>query len=136
MPEPCKRAPLILSDIFSASEVVGQLAVPFMEPLLSCDLVDIDEACLRAWVYRIGRRAWRRSLVRRSESLVSVAYAQSGRGCPTATTRERDRSDGPVTLVTYRVEVGEPTEQSGIFALTDYELATRLAFMANGTRHQ
>ena len=129
-----QASPTHIERYFQASEVVGQLAVPFMEPLLSCDLVDIDEACLRAWVYRIGRRAWRRSLVpEEAESLVSLAYAQSEEVAPRQQLASVIEAMVQSPWFLYRVEVGEPTEQEGIFALTDYELATRLAFMANGT---
>ena len=129
-----QASPTHIERYFQASEVVGQLAVPFMEPLLSCDLVDIDEACLRAWVYRIGRRAWRRPLLpEEAESLVSLFYAHPPEVAPRQQMGSVIEALVQSPWFIYRIEVGQPTEQEGVFALTDYELATRLAFMANGT---
>jgi len=98
-----------------------------------------DAACLRSTIESIGRRLYRRPL---SEEQVQAyltlqSYAtESDPSVPhdfyTAVNLVlRSMLQDPEVL--YRIEVGTPTSEPGIFALDDYEVASRLSFLLWGS---
>ena len=102
--------------------------------LVGCDVALSGEPCLRAWLVRFGRRAWRRPL---SEAEVNqlVQVAQ------TVATDLRDPWQGVGAAIAvvlqspyfvFRVERGEPHPDGGL-RLNDYEIAARLSFLIWGT---
>ncbi len=96
----------------------------------------VDESCLRAFLTRFGRRAWRRPL---SETEVAT-WVTVGRNAATA---YRDFYRGAEFAVAgllqsphfiYMVEVGQPDlTHPGRRKLTGLEIATRLSFFLSGT---
>jgi hypothetical protein len=93
-----------------------------------------DQACVRSFAARFGRRAWRRPLTE-AEITDLIASYDSG-----ATLTSEDGValallhllSAPPFL--YRLELeGAETNEPGIFALTSFELATRLAYAVWGT---
>lgn len=97
---------------------------------VGCSAVSADDGCVRNFLVRLGRRAWRRPLdAEELERLVSVSV--------TAALELESIGEGPrwatVALLTsphflYRPELGE-LAQDGTHHLTAYELASRLAFL-------
>src|SRR6185369_15390340 len=98
-----------------------------------------DAACLRSTIEKVGRRLYRRPL---SEEQVQAyltlqSYAtEDNAAVPhdfyTAVNLVlRSMLQDPEVL--YRIEVGAPTGEPGIFALDDYELASRLSFLLWGS---
>ena len=98
-----------------------------------------DAACLRSTIESVGRRLYRRPL---SEEQVQAyltlqSYAtENNPGVPhdfyTAVNLVlRSMLQDPEVL--YRIEVGAPTGEPGIFALDDYEIASRLSFLLWGS---
>src|SRR6478736_3909220 len=98
-----------------------------------------DAACLRSTIESSGRRLYRRPL---SEEQVQAyltlqSYAtESDPSVPhdfyTAVNLVlRSMLQDPEVL--YRIEVGTPTSEPGIFALDDYEVASRLSFLLWGS---
>jgi hypothetical protein len=95
-----------------------------------------DEACLRGFLSRFGRRAWRRPLTETE----LASWAAVGRG---AATGYNDFYRGAEFAVAgllqsphfiYMVEVGQPDpEHPGRSKLTGLEVATRLSFFLAGT---
>jgi Protein of unknown function (DUF1588)/Protein of unknown function (DUF1592)/Protein of unknown function (DUF1595)/Protein of unknown function (DUF1585)/Protein of unknown function (DUF1587) len=97
-----------------------------------------DAACLRSTIESVGRRLYRRPL---SEEQVQAyitlqSYAtENNPGVPhdfyTAVNLVlRSMLQDPEVL--YRIEVGAPTGEPGIFALDGYEVASRLSFLLWG----
>lgn len=95
-----------------------------------------DEACLRAGVIRLGRRALRRPLAPAEVDdfvALGLAFAE----------REDDFDAGVAVVVrallqdaelVYRVEQGTPVAgEPGVYVLGDFELATRLSYLLWGT---
>ncbi|HYP97214.1 MAG TPA: DUF1588 domain-containing protein [Polyangiaceae bacterium] len=98
-----------------------------------------DAACFRSTIEQVGRRLYRRPL---SEEQVQAyltlqSYAtEDNPGVPhdfyTAVSLVlRSMLQDPEVL--YRIEVGAPTGEPGIFALDDYEVASRLSFLLWGS---
>ncbi|HET7545668.1 MAG TPA: DUF1588 domain-containing protein [Polyangiaceae bacterium] len=98
-----------------------------------------DTACLRSTIERVGRRLYRRPL---SEEQVQAyltlqSYAtEDNPGVPhdfyTAVNLVlRSMLQDPEVL--YRIEIGTPTDEPGIFALDDFEIASRLSFLLWGS---
>lgn len=127
-----QASPIHVERYFEAAETVASQAVRTVEVELDCDLASIDEACLRLWIERSAKRIWRRSLTpNETERLIGVFESGIEGG-------ESDRYSlarvveallqSPHFL--YRIELGEPTTDVGIFELTNYEIASRLSFLA------
>jgi hypothetical protein len=98
-----------------------------------------DAACLRSTIENVGRRLYRRPL---SEEQVQAyltlqSYAtedNSGVSHDFYTAVNlvlRSMLQDPEVL--YRIELGKPTGEPGIFALDDYEIASRLSFLLWGS---
>jgi hypothetical protein len=97
---------------------------------IGCDPTVMSDTCLRGFIERVGRRAWRRPLeLAEVERLTAVAA--------TATTELGSAVEGvrwaTVALLTspnflYRPELGVAGAGGGL-AFTGYEMATRLAFL-------
>lgn len=90
-----------------------------------------DEACLRPFITRLGRRALRRPL-REAEvdEFLALALAQDD-ASKAAELVVRALLQDPEFV--FRVEIGEPTAEAGVFRLSDYEIATRLSYLLWGT---
>jgi hypothetical protein len=95
-----------------------------------------DRTCMRAFVERVGRRAYRRTLTAAEiEDLVELG--------DTFATNESDFYEGVDAIVRallqapqflYRVEIGTPVEnQPGLFLLDDFEIATKLSYLVVGS---
>ncbi|MFO0633155.1 MAG: DUF1592 domain-containing protein [Nannocystaceae bacterium] len=95
-----------------------------------------DEACMRAFVTRFGRLALRRPLeAAEVDDFTALALDYAGQG--------DDFYVGVEVVIrallqdaefVYRVELGTPVEdQPGVFALSRYELASRMSFFLMGT---
>jgi Protein of unknown function (DUF1588)/Protein of unknown function (DUF1592)/Protein of unknown function (DUF1595)/Protein of unknown function (DUF1585)/Protein of unknown function (DUF1587) len=93
-----------------------------------------DEACLGAFVERVGRLLLRRAL----DSDEVDAYL----ALAALFTADGDFYAGVDVIVrallqhpefVYRVEIGAPTDEPGVFALTDLEVAARLSFLVWGS---
>jgi hypothetical protein len=95
-----------------------------------------DRTCMRAFVERVGRRAYRRTLASAEiDDLVELGDAFA--------TKESDFYEGVDVIVRallqapqflYRVELGAPVEnQAGLFRLGAFELATRLSYLVVGS---
>lgn len=114
----------LLADLPRRDEVVG------------CQPVGAtDAACMTEFVTRFGRRALRRTL---SEEEVG-RYVDFG---TQFATEESDFYAGVGVIVramlqdpelVYRVEIGTPTDESGVSRLGDFEVATRLSYLLWGT---
>lgn len=98
-----------------------------------------DAACLRTTIETVGRKLYRRPL--REEQVEAYLTLQK---LATETTPGvthdfytavnlvlRSMLQDPEVL--YRIETGSPTGEPGIFALDDYELASRLSFLLWGS---
>jgi hypothetical protein len=94
-----------------------------------------DDACFRSFVTAFGRRALRRTLtddeIQRYVDL-GLQYASD----------EDDFYAGVGVILraflqdvefVYRVELGTPTDEAGVFRLDDFEVATRLSYFLWGT---
>ncbi|MCA9708853.1 MAG: DUF1592 domain-containing protein [Myxococcales bacterium] len=94
-----------------------------------------DATCMEDFVARLGRRALRRPLS--DEEVASFTEL----GLSFAEQRS-DFYEGVDTVVrtflqhprfVYRVELGTPTEEAGVYRLDDYEVAARLSYFIWGT---
>ena len=98
-----------------------------------------DAACLRSTVQTLGRRLFRRPLAEDEVTayLTLQAFAVEDNAFVdndfyTAVSLVlRSMLQDPEVL--YRIEVGKPTTEPGIFKLDGYELATRLSFLLWGS---
>lgn len=93
-----------------------------------------DQGCLNATISALGRRFLRRPLTDAEVAGYATLRAYSV---------EKNDFDVGVKLVIralvqqpeflYRIEVGTPTDQAGVFRLSPYEVATRLSYFLWGT---
>jgi hypothetical protein len=98
-----------------------------------------DAACLRRTIESVGRRLYRRPLSEEQVQAYLTLQSYSTENAPgvahdfyTAVNLVlRSMLQDPEVL--YRIEVGTPTGEPGIFALDDYELASRLSFLLWGS---
>jgi hypothetical protein len=98
-----------------------------------------DAACLRATIERVGLKLYRRPLS--EEQIQAYLTLQSfATEVTPGTTHDfytavnlvlRSMLQDPEVL--YRIELGKPTGEPGIFALDDYEIASRLSFLLWGS---
>lgn len=90
----------------------------------------VPDACALAFIERFASRAYRRPLTEAQRNGLFALYAA---GKQSEGVAEAIRWTIQAVLQSpfflYRPEVGEPTEQEGVFALTPDELATRLSFL-------
>ncbi len=94
-----------------------------------------DAACMESFVSSLGRRALRRPLTdEERDAWTSLALDYAG--------QRSDFFEGVDVVVrillqhpnfVYRVEVGAPTEEPGVFRLDDYEVAARLSYFVWGS---
>ena len=94
-----------------------------------------DAGCMESFVTNLGRRALRRPLTAEQiESWTALGLDFAG--------QRSDFYEGVDTVLrlllqhpnfVYRMEVGRPTEDAGVFRLDDYEVATRLSYFIWGT---
>jgi hypothetical protein len=106
------------------------------DSILGCTPGSIDDSsCMRGFVSRFGRRAWRRAL---TEEEVATWAAMGA----SAATGYRDFYKGAAFVAAgllqspnflYQVEVGEAAGGQGWLRLSGYEVASRLAFFLTGS---
>jgi hypothetical protein len=98
-----------------------------------------DAACLRTTIESVGRRLYRRPL---SEEQIKAYLTLQSYATETNPDVPHDfytavnlvlRSMLQDPEVLYRIETGTPTGEPGIFALDDYEVASRLSFLLWGS---
>lgn len=125
-------AELLASDVAAAA-----LATPAMRTAtVGCDpTTPTDEVCFRSFLETFGRRALRRPLTEdeldRFATLIAEA-GDSGDFYAAVDVAIRALLQHPAFL--YRVELGQPVEgQDEVFALDDYEIATRLSYFIWGS---
>ncbi len=126
-----QASPIHIERYFEAAEVIAHQAVSMITPQLDCDLNGVDPACLELWLSELGMRLWRRPL---SVSELERFRQLFQEGIETDDTENSALArvleallQSPFFL--YRVEVGTETVETGIFELTDYEIASRLSFL-------
>lgn len=95
---------------------------------------DTDADCMTDFVGRFGRLALRRPLG--AEEIATLAtlglsFAETGGFYDGVDVVVRALLQYPEFV--YRVELGAPTGDAGVFALNDFEVATRLSFLLWGT---
>lgn len=98
-----------------------------------------DAACLRSTIESVGRRLYRRPLSEEQVQAYLTLQSYATENNPdvphdfyTAVNLVlRSMLQDPEVL--YRIEVGVPTGEPGIFALDDYEIASRLSFLLWGS---
>lgn len=134
---------LHVEQYMQAAEALAENAMLRIEALLPCAPAAVGEIeCLRSFVERFGRRAWRRPLeVDEVDRLVTLYDA--------ASEMEPPRFERAVRLVIqallqspnflFRIEVGEPftvlepgraaREDTERLKLTDFEVASRLSYL-------
>ena len=98
--------------------------------LVPCDPASIDRTCAEAFVRDFGRRAWRRPLDEDEALLFDGLYdvlstEQSVEDALSAVVQAMLLSPQFV----YRVEIGEDGAEGDAVPLTDWEVASRLAFL-------
>lgn len=125
-------ADLLASD--AAARLVAD--APRLDEVVGCEPTGPgDAACFESFVRTFGRRAFRRPLtedeVEQYMEMAAFAVERDdfGEGVEAAL---RAMLSAPSFL--YRVEIGEPVDGAdGVFALGDYEVATRLSYFLWGT---
>jgi hypothetical protein len=101
-----------------------------------------DEACMRDFVTRFGRRALRRPLT--DEEIEQFLHGENGDdGAMEYAIEDADFYTGVDLFIRtilqdpqflYRVEIGDPVvDEPGVFKLNDYEIATRLSYFIWGS---
>jgi hypothetical protein len=98
-----------------------------------------DAACLRRTIESVGRRLYRRPLSEEQVQAYLTLQSYATEDTPGAahdfytavSLVLRSMLQDPEVL--YRIEVGTPTGEPGIFALDDYEVASRLSFLLWGS---
>jgi len=101
-----------------------------------------DEACMREFVTRFGRRAVRRPLT--DEEIEQFLHGENGDdGIVEYAIEDGDFYTGVDSFIRtilqdpqflYRVEIGDPVvDEPGVYKLNDYEIATRLSYFIWGS---
>src|SRR5205085_48314 len=101
-----------------------------------------DEACMRDFVTRLGRRALRRPLT--DDEIDQFLHGENGDdGIVDYAVEDGDFYTGVDSFVRtilqdpqflYRVEIGDPVDgEPGVFKLNDFEIATRLSYFVWGS---
>lgn len=117
-----------------AGQVVAAIDDPSLRAMVGCAPTGpTDRGCLSAFVERIGRRLLRRPLtpdeVAELASLIEHAEAQGDFWVAPRLVLRALLQD---VEHLYRVEIGAPTPDPDLRALTDFELASRLSFLLWG----
>lgn len=116
----------------AVAEAAGTESALHADTLLGCD--GAEPACVEGFISSVGSQLYRRPLSD-EETTTYRALFEEFAALGTA-------ADGVRLVITamlqapsflYRVEVGLPTDQDGVRALTGYEVATRLAFFFWGS---
>ncbi len=126
--------PLIEGLEALSGEIVGRLMAdpPRRDRVIGCVPAGTqDEACLRSFITTFGRRALRRPLTD-DDIAAFEELAQS----------EDDFYAGVEVVLrsilfdpefVFRIEIGDPTDEAGVFRLNDFEVATRMSYFLWGT---
>jgi hypothetical protein len=110
--------------------------IPRRDMVVGCQpAAAADDACMRSFITSFGRRALRRTLTDEEiQRYVDLGLTYAG--------DEDDFYAGVGVVVraflqdaefVYRVEIGTPTDEEGVFSLNDWEVATRLSYFVWGT---
>jgi hypothetical protein len=121
----------------ASEQTASLLADPArLEQVIGCTPTSPDDAaCMEEFTSRFGRRALRRPLAADEvQNFVDLGLAQAA---------DEDDFDAGVGVIlrallqdpefVYRVEIGTPTDEAGVYALSEFEVATRLSYFLWGT---
>ena len=98
-----------------------------------------DAACFQEFVESFGRLALRRPLVDGEVAAYMTLQEYSTENVPEV---DNDFYTGVMLVISaiiqdpeflYRIEVGVPTSEAGVFKLTDYEMASRISYLLWGS---
>ncbi len=125
--------PTLVEQYLIVAEQVATKAVQTPDVLLGCALADGD-ACIRDFISRFGKRAWRRPITTEEQTDLLSVFT-SARDAFDAATGVRLLLEAFLTSPSflYRVEVGVPVAGATYSALTSWELASRLSYFLTGT---
>jgi hypothetical protein len=127
-----QASPIHIERYFEAAELIAAQAVRMVVPQLDCDLNGVSPGCFQPWLADLGTRLWRRPIAEDEMSRFTQLFDEGIASHETeheALARVLEALlQSPFFL--YRIEVGVPTGQADVFELTDYEVASRLSFLA------
>lgn len=119
-----------LDQYRTAAEDLASDATARLDEVLDCDVASLgDDECVRRFIDRFGRRAFRRPLTDRESAALYALASDFAGDAPTPA----NRVEGIVQAVLqspqflYRTEIG--INEGAELELTGYELATRLSFL-------
>jgi Protein of unknown function (DUF1592)/Protein of unknown function (DUF1588)/Protein of unknown function (DUF1587)/Protein of unknown function (DUF1595)/Protein of unknown function (DUF1585) len=124
--------PVLAEGYLDSAQKIAATAVKNLPALLQCDVAQAgEEACVRSFVERFGKRAFRRPVLP-AEADRLVALFRSVRQVPTefsASIETLLASMLQLPQFLYRMETGSPQAEPGRVPLTQYEIATRLSYL-------
>jgi hypothetical protein len=125
--------PTLVEEFLTVAERIATKAVQSPDALLGCPLANGD-ACIRDFIARFGKRAWRRPVTTEEQTDLLSVFT-SARDAFDATTGVRLLLEAFLVSPNflYRVEVGVPVAGASYRALTSWELASRMSYFLTGT---
>ena len=125
--------PTLVEEFLTVAEHVATKATGSTDALLGCALAS-GEACIRDFISRFGKRAWRRPVTTEEQTDLLSVFT-TGRDAFDATTGVRLLLEAFLVSPNflYRVEVGVPVAGASYRALTSWELASRMSYFLTGT---
>ena len=126
---------LMAEKYMTASEDISARAVADLPGLLGCEPIAGSEACVRSWIERFGRRAWRRPLSAAQREAMETLYDE--------TLASSDAAQAVAAVLQaflqsphflYRAELGvDASPAQDAVALDAWELASRLSYLMWGS---
>ncbi|MFP6684458.1 MAG: DUF1587 domain-containing protein, partial [Polyangiaceae bacterium] len=120
--------------LFASAATIGEAVAQQLDTMLPCETSSADGACIDAFIHTLGRRIYRRPLDDAEHAaLRKIDDAAVVRGDALQVRIElivQAMSFAPQFI--YKAEIGEATAEAaapGLVALSDHELATRLAYL-------
>jgi hypothetical protein len=127
---------ILAEQQMGAAELVAARAVRDLPSLLGCDpATTAPSPCVRTFIARLGKRAWRRPLDAREQEALFRSYERArGWGDVAAGVRALLEALLEAPDFVYRIEVGRPAPRgASVTALTPYEVASRLSYLIWGS---
>lgn len=122
--------PALAEQYMVAAESISAKAVENLEGLLGCD-PNSGAACISSFIEGFGVKAWRRPLSDVEQSALLALY--EGHADPADGVRLVLQAMLVSPSFLYRAEVGEPVPGQPYYALTSWEMASRLSYFLLGT---